>query len=114
MRAGKSAPLKTAERQALEASFQVGLGYFEAGEFDAAISTWQSIWDQAPEFGEVGNYLVKAYLLQGINLYSQGEYRQAISRCRRVLDIDPSNQKARRYLARIEEEQQELEEIRGE
>jgi tetratricopeptide (TPR) repeat protein len=106
-------PISAAERAELRAMFQAGLREFEAGRFDRAISQWQSIWDRRPGFEEVGDYLVKANLLQGVQLYSQGEYAAAMRRCERVLDIDPGNAKAQRYLARIREEQQELQQLRG-
>ena len=35
--------------------------------------------------------------------------REAIERCQRVLEVDPDNAKAQRYLARIREEWTEVE-----
>ena len=57
--------------------------------------------------------MIKAYLYEGIALYGNGEYAQALERCQRVLDIDPKNEKALRYLRRIQEEKSELEHIKG-
>jgi len=106
-------PLTPQRESELQKMFADGLRSFQAGDFDGATRQWQKIWDEAPGFESVGSYLVKAYLLQGIHLYSQGDYRMAMSRCNRVLEIDPANEKARRYLARIQEEQQATEAIRG-
>jgi lipoprotein NlpI len=55
--------------------------------------------------------LIKAYLFEGVELFSRGEYEAALDRCRRVLEIDPANEKARRYLDRIREEEIEVREI---
>ncbi len=107
-------PLSAAETRELAQAFQRGLVSFQAGHFDRAISQWQRVWDRSPGFERVGEYLVKANLLQGIQLYSQGDYTAAMNRCRRVLEIDPQNPKAKRYLDRIREEQQELQQLRGE
>jgi tetratricopeptide (TPR) repeat protein len=107
------APLSNAERRELGESFQRGLAAFQAGHFDRAIANWQRIWDRSPGFEKVGDYLVKANLLQGIQLYSQGDYVAAMSRCRRVLEIEPRNSKAQRYLDRIREEQTELQQLRS-
>ncbi len=107
----RARPLSAAERARLQQTFREGLAAFQAGNFEQAIAAWQTVWSRAPELENVGQYLVKAYLYQGINLYSQGEYERALERCSRVLEIDANNEKAQRYLARIREEHLQLEEI---
>jgi hypothetical protein len=67
----------------------------------------------APDYENVADHLVKAYLYQVIGLYGSGDYAGATDRCRRLLEVDPKNEKALRYLARLQEEQSELEQIRG-
>jgi tetratricopeptide (TPR) repeat protein len=100
------------ERQrALEAQFEKGLTAFQAGDFEVATRIWQAIWDEWPDFEGVDDYLVKAHLYEAIELYSAGQYRGALEHCRRVLEVDPGNQKAVRYLANIEEEQFTLQEL---
>jgi hypothetical protein len=61
----------------------------------------------------ISGYLIKAYLFQCVELYGRGQYDEALDRCKRVLEIDPTNEKALRYLDRIEEEKLELEQIEG-
>jgi tetratricopeptide (TPR) repeat protein len=107
------ANLSPESRRRLERLYQDGMTAFSAEDFDRAIRLWREVWAEAPEFESVGEHLVKAYLLQGITLYSQGDYERAIERCRHVLEIDPGNEKARRYLDRIQEEKVELEHIGG-
>ena len=109
----RRAPLSEQRRRELEASYRRGLSAFQSGDFDLATRVWQGVWDEAPTFEDVADHLVKAYLLQGIQLYGQGDYATALDRCRRVLTIEPENPKAQRYLARIEEERLELKQIRG-
>lgn len=101
-------PLSAADRDRLGRLFAEGLERFTAGDFEGATRRWHAVWTERPDFESVGEYLVKAYLFEGLQLYGQGAYDAAIGRCRRVLEIDPSHSKARRYLARIEEERAEI------
>jgi tetratricopeptide (TPR) repeat protein len=103
------APLSPEAERRLREQFDEGLRRFSAGDFQAAIDIWQRVWNERRDFESVSEYLVKAYLFEGIQLYSAGEYAAAIDRCRRILEIDPKNAKARRYLERIREEQEEVE-----
>ena len=64
-----------------------------------------------PEHADVGAHLVRAHLLLGIQSYTDGDYDRAVDQCRRALEFEPDNPKARRYLARIEEERASVDEI---
>ena len=108
----KAAPPLSAEAQRrLRKAFDEGLVRFSAGDFESAILIWQQVWNERRDFESVSEYLVKAYLFEGIQLYSVGDYAAAIDRCHRILDIDPKNAKAQRYLERIREEQEEVESL---
>jgi tetratricopeptide (TPR) repeat protein len=100
-----------AERAELDRLYRDGLDSFRRGDFDAAIRDWHVVWMGDPEYQGVGDHLIKAYLFEGVELYSRGEYEAALDRCRRVLEIDPANEKAHRYLDRIGEEETEVREI---
>jgi tetratricopeptide (TPR) repeat protein len=99
------------ERAELDRLYRDGLAAFRRGDFDAAIREWHVVWMGDPEYQGVGDHLIKAYLFEGVELFSRGEYEAALDRCRRVLEIDPANEKARRYLDRIREEEIEVREI---
>ncbi len=105
--------LSTDERREVERRYQAGFKSFQGGDFETATREWQAVWLLAPDYENIGDHLVKAYLYQIIGLYGSGNYAAATDRCRRVLEIDPKNDKALRYLARVQEEQSELEHIRG-
>ncbi len=105
--------LGAAERAELGRQYDEGLAAFTGGNFERAIRHWHGVWLADPNFRDVGSYLIKAYLFEGVELYGRGQYDPALERCRRVLDIDPENEKARRYLRRIEEEKLEAEQIGG-
>lgn len=99
-----AAPLSEERRARLRAWFDEGLRDFEAGDYERATLSWRRVWDVDPSSAEVGDYLVKAHLLLGIQAYTRGDYERALDQCRRALEIEPKNEKARRYVARIEEE----------
>lgn len=101
--------LSPARLRELRARYELGLQAFSRGEFAAAIQEWRVVWVQDPDFEQVSSHLVKAYLYEGIALYGDGNYPEAIERCQRVLEVDPDNAKAQRYLARIREEWTEVE-----
>ena len=102
-----------AQRRELEQRYREGLLAFGAGDFQRAIRSWRTVWIESPDYQNVADYLIKAYLYEGIALYSSGKYEQAIDLCNRVLEIDPTNAKAKRYLQRMQEEKAELQQIGG-
>ena len=99
------------QRRDLQSKYQKGLAAFTSGNFDAATRLWRAVWVEDPNLENVSSYLIKAYLFQGVELYGRGKYDDALERCKRVLEIDPTNEKALRYLDRIEEEKLEIEAI---
>ena len=105
--------LSAAERRELERLYRDGQAAFTKRDFERAIRNWRAVWLEAPQFEGVGENLIKAYLFEGVELYGRGQYDAALERCRMVLEIDPANEKALRYRARIEEEKLEVEQIGG-
>jgi tetratricopeptide (TPR) repeat protein len=101
------------QQRELQARYQSGLDAFGRGDFQGAIRSWRAVWIDWPEHPSVAEYLIKAYLYEGIALYTSGKYEAAIDLCNRVLEIDPSNAKAKRYLQRMREEKAELQQIGG-
>ncbi|HZL84805.1 MAG TPA: PorV/PorQ family protein [Candidatus Krumholzibacteria bacterium] len=104
--------LSADQRRELERLHQEGLEAFAKRDFDRAIRDWRAVWLEAPDFESVAENLIKAYLWEGVELYGRGEYDAALERCRRVLEIDPHNEKAKRYVERIQEEKAEVEQRR--
>lgn len=92
------------DREELQERFSEGMRHFESGRYERATRAWRDVWELDPRYRDVGGYLVKAHLLLGIQAYTGGDYPRALEHCRRALEIEPRNEKAQRYLARIEEE----------
>jgi tetratricopeptide (TPR) repeat protein len=104
-------PLTAEEKRGLERLHREGLDAFSNGEWEQATRIWRAVWLEDPNFEDVSTYLAKAYLLKVVELYGRGQYEEALGRCDAVLEVDPSNEKARRYVERIREEQLEIERI---
>ena len=62
------------------------------------------MWARDPAFENVADYLIKAYLYEGIASYSSGRYDVSIEMCRKVLELDPNKRQGTTDLARIREE----------
>jgi tetratricopeptide (TPR) repeat protein len=90
-------------RPALERKYNQGMRSFNKGDFDTAIKTLSEVWAQDPGFHNVSPLLVKAYLLVGMNHYSEQQYSRAIQIWERALTVDPDNSKARRYISKANE-----------
>ena len=58
-------------------------------------------------------YLVRAYQYRGMELYVQRRYKDAIVVWNEILEVDPDNEKAIRYINRIRQELEKLEELTG-
>jgi tetratricopeptide (TPR) repeat protein len=90
-------------RPALERKYNEGMRSFNKGDFNAAIKSLSEVWTQDPSFHNVSPLLVKAYLLVGMNYYSEQQYSKAIQVWERALAVDPDNSKARRYISKANE-----------
>ncbi len=106
-----SASTPAADPERLREGFDAGMRAFQRGNYETAVRRWREVWELSPSYGQVASSLVKAYQLLGIQAYTGGDYTRAIENCRRALEIDPDDEKSRRYLARIEEERASVEEI---
>lgn len=90
-----------------------GSEFFTGGQFEKAISDWEVVWSKRPRFEQVDVYLVRAYQYRGMELYVQRRYKDAIAVWNEILEVDPDNEKAVRYISRIRQELEKLEELTG-
>ena len=90
-----------------------GVRYFRAGNFSRAIAEWETVWRSYPEYEKVDEYLVKAYQYRGMEYYAQHQYEEALEVWGRILEVDPDNEKAIRYITRTREELSRLEGYTG-
>jgi tetratricopeptide (TPR) repeat protein len=105
--------LSEAELEQLQLQYERGVSHFKNGNFSRAIAEWEQVWHRYPHFEKVGEYLVKAYQYRGMELYAQHQYEDALEIWDRVLDVDPENEKAIRYINRTKEELSRLEGYTG-
>ena len=95
---------------------------FEANDFDQAERIVVDLLAERPDRKEYRDFLQKirvsksryvTFLLQnGIHLYSQEKYAEAIRTFDRLLAVDPANQTAREYKKRTEEKIRALERLK--
>lgn len=103
--------ISAARRAELQEWFELGLREFQAGDYERAVLTWRDVWKVDPRHGNVDDNLLKAYLLLAVDAYADGDYTRALDRCHQALEVKPDDEKAGRYLARIEEERAGVREI---
>ncbi len=99
-----------AEDRMLDDHYRKGMASFNAGDFEQAIGSLLKVWTARPDYYNVTDFLAKAYIFVGMGFYSEHEYVKAIETWQKALNVDPSNDKAKRYLSKAEEE---LEKLRG-
>ncbi|MBN2071084.1 MAG: PorV/PorQ family protein [Candidatus Krumholzibacteriota bacterium] len=111
--AATKAPLTKEEADNLRLIYEKGAEYFKNGKFDRAIVEWEKVWHGYPGSEQIGEYLVKAYLYRGMELYTMHDYEEALEIWGRILKVDPDNEKAIRYIRRTKEELSSLENVAG-
>jgi tetratricopeptide (TPR) repeat protein len=84
------------------------MALFNAGNFDGAIASLVKVWTVQPDYYSVSDLLAKAYIFVGMRYYSENKHVEAIENWHKALSVDPTNSKAKRYLAKAEEELQKL------
>ncbi len=105
--AGRAAPKQTLSRgeiEELRRLYQRGVRYFKDGEFARAIDEWTQVWRKSSSFEKVDQYLIKAGQYLGMELYVQHRYQEALEIWQKILEVDPDNEKAIRYINRTREE----------
>jgi tetratricopeptide (TPR) repeat protein len=93
---------------ALDKKYEAGIRSFERGAFAESAQLLSQVWTIAPDYRDVADPLVRAYLFHGMALYGDGRYEEAIGAWQRVLVVDPDNQKSKRYLRKVREESSRL------
>jgi tetratricopeptide (TPR) repeat protein len=96
--------IPSGERERLDELMRAGLERYQAGDFTNAGKAFMEVWETAPDFENVRDVLQRTYLLLGMEHFSKNRTAQAIRAWETVLQGDPGNVKAARYLARAREE----------
>lgn len=111
--AGSSAPrrLNEAERRELADLYRRGNAAAESGNRDDALRYWEMVWSRRPGFQQVDRFLKREYLMQGMELFAGGRLDEAAALWEKALQVDPTDERARGYLARAREQLARTEEI---
>jgi tetratricopeptide (TPR) repeat protein len=91
--------------------YESGASCFRDGKFDKAVSEWEPVWEDYPDYENLADYLVKAYQYWGMELYTKHRYEEALEVWERILRVDSENEKALRYIRRTKEELERLESL---
>jgi len=84
------------------------MNLFNKGDFGNAISLLEQVWVRDPAYLDVSEYLSRAYLYAGLELYAEGYYQPAIEMWESVFAVYPGHEKARRYIERATDEMRRI------
>ncbi|MFH1563344.1 MAG: PorV/PorQ family protein [Nitrospirota bacterium] len=94
-------------------AYDKGLRYFQGQKITQAIKQLEFVYEHNHQYREIQLYLIKGYLVAGMEHYTTGRLSEAINTWEKVLQIDPENQKAISYINRTKTELAKIEEITG-
>jgi tetratricopeptide (TPR) repeat protein len=93
--------------------YERGVAALRAGRSDEAVRYLELVWAARPAFRQVAGHLKKEYLTRGMESFAAGQLESAVSQWRRILDIDPGDERARGYLDRAQRQMDRSREILG-
>jgi tetratricopeptide (TPR) repeat protein len=93
--------------------YERGVAALRAGRSDEAVRYLELVWAARPTFRQVAEHLKKEYLTRGMESFAAGQLESAVSQWRRILDIDPGDERARGYLDRAQRQMDRSREILG-
>lgn len=118
----------TADDQFKRHHYTKGIELYEKGDYDGAITEFNSVLRFDPDYIEASEYLKKAkgakkkpstypkkimdLYYKGIDFYVAGEYKKSVIEWKKILRIDPYNKLALRNIRDAERKIKELEKIR--
>jgi len=97
----------------LAIGYDKGLKYFYRKKISPALKQLEFVYKHDPYYREVRFYLIKGYLIAGMEHYTGGRLQESINTWQKILKIDPQNQKAINYINRTKIELTKIEEITG-
>jgi len=109
----KTEPKKTEPKKLdVQSTIKQGIAHRKAGKFKKAIASFKQALEIEPKNAEAAQYLqetqneldelVMSYLNKGIKFFEQEALEDAIREWDKVLELDPSNQKAAEYKKRAQ------------
>ncbi len=85
----------------------------ERGQSDAALRYWELVWSSQPDYREVKDHLMREYLTRGMEAFAAGRLEEAVAQWEKALRVDPSDERAKGYLARAQKQIARSREILG-
>ena len=116
---GRASPLPPAGRvstmseRELDELYRRGLTAMKEQRSEDAIRYWEIVWSARPDYRQVAAYLKRERLSRGLDLFAAGDLEGAAAEWEKVLEIDPSDERARGYLDRAQKEIARSREILG-
>jgi tetratricopeptide (TPR) repeat protein len=87
-----------------EQFYQQGLAAAREQRLDDALRLWELVWSSRPGYRQVNALLVREYLTRGIDAFAAGRLTEAIASWEKVLRVDPTDARAKGYLARAQQQ----------
>lgn len=84
---------------------------FRRGDLQTAISGWEKVEREAPNYQSVREYLVKAYRFVGVELYGKNQLEEAMTIWNKALMLAPANAEIAAYAKRTQNEIDKLKEL---
>jgi tetratricopeptide (TPR) repeat protein len=84
---------------------------FQRGDLQSAISGWEKVEREAPNYQSVRQYLLKAYRFVGVELYGKNQLQAAMTVWKKALFIAPGNAEIAAYAKRTQNEIDKLKEL---
>lgn len=91
-------PVTDEQRRQADADYRQGSRLAAAGQMDPALRYWELALSLDPEHRGARQALEREYLLRGMVAFGHGRLEEAESNWSRVVDLDPSDARARGYL----------------
>lgn len=97
----------------IEELYQRGISALRAQRSEDAVRYWELVWSSRPGYREAASLLKREYLTRGMEAFASGRLDEAMTLWERVLRVDPTDDRARGYLARAQEQRARSREILG-
>lgn len=107
-------PMTPQQERELRDLYVQGLKAMEAKRPIEALRYLELVWSMNPRYERTAAYMKREYLLLGMDAYSSGRLDEAVSHWERALAVDPTDVRARGYLARAQQQRERSREILGE
>ena len=105
----KKAKREFAER--IERFYEAGIERYNKNDYLGALSYWEEGLRELPGHHKMQEFYIKVRLTQGIMDYRENKLEDAIKHWEKVLELEPKNEGALKYLKRAKTKQERLKEL---